>query len=727
MGHTASRKKQIFFVAFYLALAIFILLNFGSQSYGQTDKAPPPPASGNKHWNANEHWAWHRILKGEKADFNQKFNEAPDPENRCEWSDQRRIRPAFLEEILTDRTYSEKITSAGVMIIGAWIREPLDLSSVNLSFPLWIDKSRVEGAISFEGAVLKRLLSLDGNCFLNTVNLNQIKSSDSLVLKRSVYEQDLTIRGTTAWHCRLSKARVKGSCTIEDSLFSGNFISEDSFFSSLELRAVVDGELHLYNAVIDGDFDLIGSTIKNGIFFDDIKVSGKALWSSLNAPNGMAVIGGSQTRMNSINLSGASTQRDISFFGNVAVDGDVKINGARVDGGITMGGAGIDFKQRLEISFTTVKETLNLSGSTFRQVRIIGSNISGLIYGSDANFDSLNITDTNVGTSLYLADAVFSKGPLTILRSEIGRHLYLAGIDMKSNDVSMHSTKTNGHVIMSNIKCLGAIDMRFMDIGGYVKLSGSHLKQLDLSNTTIDNALFLWDKDNGFITWEPSSEKNKFPILNLRNTTARLLQDHPKAWPRSIDLLNFGYRFFGSSEAIGSKNTISNRPERWFVEWLEKSGDYENAEPYHKQAYLHLYKILKGMGYNKIAKEIFIAHNDRKKDSPCTKPGQKIWLWCLDFFTSYGQEMWRLSVAVFILILSGAAVLKISGEGRRHRMPYGISLSIDRTIPLISLDKAYDDIKLQGITRYWFYFLQVAGYFFATLLVASVINIFSNA
>ena len=72
------------------------------------------------------------------------------------------------------------------------------------------------------------------------------------------------------------------------------------------------------------------------------------------------------------------------------------------------------------------------------------------------------------------------------------------------------------------------------------------------------------------------------------------------------------------------------------------------------------------------------------------------------------------------IIAVGALALKRSGQGRAHRMPYGISYSIDMLLPIIELRPYHASIELSGWSRYYFYLHKLMGYVLISFLVAGL-------
>jgi hypothetical protein len=99
---------------------------------------------------------------------------------------------------------------------------------------------------------------------------------------------------------------------------------------------------------------------------------------------------------------------------------------------------------------------------------------------------------------------------------------------------------------------------------------------------------------------------------------------------------------------------------------------------------------------------------------------QKIFFWAYGKVAGFGYapEQAFYYAAAFVLI--GMIVLRATGEGKKHNMPIGLFYSFSQLIPLVSLDKKFDDIELTGITRWYFYIHKIVGYIIAIFIGAAL-------
>ena len=89
-------------------------------------------------WSEPEKWVWQEVQAGRIANFNDRYGKI-DPRSPDGWSAIREITPFFLETILTRDVYQKALPRQGVRIVGAWVRQPIDLAHGSLSHPWWLD------------------------------------------------------------------------------------------------------------------------------------------------------------------------------------------------------------------------------------------------------------------------------------------------------------------------------------------------------------------------------------------------------------------------------------------------------------------------------------------------------------------------------------------------------------------------------------------------------------
>lgn len=115
-------------------------------------------------WTPQEKWVWKQVCEGKTADFNKAegYGDKLDPKKPEEWPKSRVLQPKFLETILLHEPYRSALTRYGVRIVGAWFKEPLDLSNATLTQELWLESSLFESDVDLNGLNSSHVISLEG-------------------------------------------------------------------------------------------------------------------------------------------------------------------------------------------------------------------------------------------------------------------------------------------------------------------------------------------------------------------------------------------------------------------------------------------------------------------------------------------------------------------------------------------------------------------------------------
>ena len=223
-------------------------------------------------WTRQELWVWKQLCLRRVANLNESgsFGAKTSIDEPKSWSSQRVLRSSFIEAIMTDPRYSEKLTNRSIQISGAWFRSRINLQDSSLPFTVRLLDSRLDGdvdlleadisgTISFDGSVLRAELSLsgakvDGNVFLGNgakfkrVNLKYADIGGSVVADKSVFEEELDLDNST----------VDGNVLVHNgSKFKRvNLVHADIGGGVQADRSVFEDELDLSTSTVDGDVNL---------------------------------------------------------------------------------------------------------------------------------------------------------------------------------------------------------------------------------------------------------------------------------------------------------------------------------------------------------------------------------------------------------------------------------------------------------------------------------------
>src|SRR6266850_3091133 len=434
--------------------------------------------------------------------------------------------------------------------------------------------------------------------------------------------------------------------------------------------------LHLFlleNSRIEQDVDLHG--LKTS---DLIGLSGSTFTGALSM-NGLQAGGlfmGEAAMCDAVDLTGAK------------IAGQVDMSGSTFTGALSMNRlqAG-DLFMREKATFGAVELTsakiagqVDMRESSFTgTLSMNGLQAGGLFMGEKATCDAVDLTGAKITGQVDMSGSTFT-GALSMNGLQVGEGLFIR----------------NATIITSPLNLIFATIERNLD------LSGSILPWIDLTGTRVLGRLMLASSIHGVPTWQKDAR------LTLRNTMVGALQDLQKAWPDHLELDGFTYLQLGgltASSATDQPDDMVRRDISWFREWLRKQARFS------RQPYVQLASILEKQGYKDKADHVLYVGRDRERRE--ARGIHWLSLFLQKIFVGYGYYPYYALWWSLGLLLLGAVVLKVSGQGRFHGMPYGIVYSFDLLVPIIKLREQHYKIELAGWARYYFYFHKLMGYILA--------------
>src|SRR6266850_1238216 len=505
----------------------------------------------------------------------------------------------------------------------------------------------------YRSALTRSGVSIRGAWLKNSLNLSHATLLHLFLLENSRIEQDVDLHGLkTSDLIGLSGSTFTGALSMNGLQAGGLFMGEEAMCDAVDLTG----------AKIAGQVDMRGSTFTGTLSMNGLQAGG--LFMGEKATFGAVELTGAKIAgpvdMRGSTLTGALDMNGLQagglFIGEKATFGAVELTGAKIAGQVDMHGS--TFTGALDMNGLQAGDLFMREKTMCDEVDLTGAKITGQVDMSGSTFTgALSMNGLQVGEGLFIRNATIITSPLNLIFATIERNL---------------------------------------------DLSGSILPWIDLTGTRVLGRLMLASSIHGVPTWQKDAR------LTLRNTMVGALQDLQKAWPDHLELDGFTYLQLGgltASSATDQPDDMVRRDISWFREWLRKQARFS------RQPYVQLASILEKQGYKDKADHVLYVGRDRERRE--ARGIHWLSLFLQKIFVGYGYYPYYALWWSLGLLLLGAVVLKVSGQGRFHGMPYGIVYSFDLLVPIIKLREQHYKIELAGWARYYFYFHKLMGYILA--------------
>jgi len=348
---------------------------------------------------------------------------------------------------------------------------------------------------------------------------------------------------------------------------------------------------------------------------------------------------------------------------------------------------GARFPELIDLQNAALQNELWLDGCLLER----GANLSWLqstqpiaIHGSRVG-DALNMYSLQVDSNVFLDESEFAD--VTLIGATIGHTLDMSRskvsgrLDLDSLRVSVHLLLRNAEfdeIVLENAQIGGQLDFSGSTFHEHVTLNGAHI------GGAIQFASAQWS-DNG--------------ILSLRNARVDVIPSLSDPWPNKLDLDGLTYR---------SSGIVGNDFNSWFDKLLR----------YSRQPYEQLATVLQTQGDTVTATAIRYSARERERREATGLV--RHWLTLLDSVIGYGYYPEKSFGWAALFVILGAVVLRVSGEGPKNGMPFGLAYSFDMLLPVVRLREKHYSIDLAGPARYYFYVHRIMGWVLASFLVAGL-------
>ena len=528
-----------------VAVVATLLLMGAKETAAQSDQIMTRPGAACRvqalpEWTAQEQWVWQRVCAGNIANLANKFGGSTDPDDADRWPNTRTIRSTFLETILLHEPFRSALPRLGVRIEGAKFHERLDLSGAKVIHELWVDESFLEMGVNLINAH-----------FANRVTFDYTKSPEKLDLGAVRVDKELSFRGGKF-----------GAIDLSDAAVGTNLLMADGTFEAIDLSgAKIGSRVDLSGSKVTGNLDMTGLQTGGALYLDReayfggtvelISASIGALVSLRGSTFGevlslqsLSIAGDlfmGDTKLRQVVLRGVSVGRQIQLSG-ASVTGKIDMENLRVGLDLLMHGSRFSEARLIGIR---VGIDISIAGSTFTSDLTLDSVQAdgGLYLDSGATFAGVSLFDVRFGRQIRMSSSKFA-GNVTFRNVEAGRSLSMSEGTEFNGDVNIEGLQVKGTGFIRDAKFSGEVIIVVSAIEGSLIVSGSELRSLDLSGTSIGGQLVFVESTP--IQWQKKSR------LVLRNTIVSSVADSPECWPDDLTLVlsGFVYKTWGACLAF---------------------------------------------------------------------------------------------------------------------------------------------------------------------------------
>jgi hypothetical protein len=512
---------------------------------------------------------------------------------------------------------------------------------------------------------------ISGARFSDPVKIVNGDLTNELILDSSRFDNGLDIEDTTS---------TKGLYLRHD-LFGGPINIQRSSFQLFWLRTGSAPEMNISQDEFDGGVLIEAATIPGTLYITASHIGAGGLF--MRPANGVDDQIGPMTILGST-IDGSTWITDVHFAGEF-------------DGGRTTFGNGLDIHDSSFAALAFFQDT-----DFVRSVDVSGSSFSDDLRFDTSKFESAlslendNICLSSASCELFMADADFGN-KMTIEQTLING-------DLNADDATASSSfeilnDGNARYPLS----ITAINASF---ARNLVISKTTLASLKLGNASIVGT-FQLNLPSGF--WTANS------LLNLQGTDIGVLRNDYWNWPSVMYLDGMHFGLIGVELPKLDRGCIDGG----WSQWLGGMASY-SPQPYQQVA-----KYLTDSG--DAADASCVLRTGETRSLRQMRPLHRIIYWTYGEVAGFGYapEQAFYSVALFVLI--GMVVLRLTGEGKKHGMPIGLFYSLSQLVPLVSLDKRFDDIELTGAARYYFYLHKIVGWVIVGFLTAALTSLSSKS
>src|SRR5689334_15616263 len=543
------------------------------------------------------------------------------------WGDgsaSRRVDAALLRRCCHE--LRDKIDPRGIWLQHAAITGSVDLSGLEVPFPLRFEGCHLDAAILAEGARLSGLV-LTG-CAVPGLQANGVRIQRDLDLSRTHVTGALRTSASTSKHSAiwLCESEIGGRLLCVDTVIDGHgerSIQADRMHVTGNVRLLhqftAHGEVRLIGARIGGSLDLTGARIESfgtGLALDLGEAIIEASVFLIDDPTGRRPLIRGRIDMGQARIGGQFLIRNATLEAPSATAPVGSVYSRSRVGGTALSAPRLSVGAEVTLEGScTVTGGIDLSMSELSSVSV-RSGCSLHAPGRTA----LDLTNTELLSTVTVGQQVPVAGTVRLSGARIHGNLCLRGASL--------SAPEGGSLLAA----------QGVSIDGEAELQGLEATggDLGLRAATIRSGLDLG--------WKSIS-----PSVDLTNTRTSFLADDPGTWPARFVIVGLTYDRFEQPQGSGARRPWDHVAR---AAWLSRQAAYD-AGPYEQAA-----RVFREHGYTAGAEAILIAQrrHARRVMAGRGAPLRRALDAAFSATVAYGfrprRVLWLLAILLILVILS---------------------------------------------------------------------------
>src|SRR5215831_9701588 len=547
----------------------------------------------------------------------------------------------------------DQIDPRGIWLRHAAIAGSLDLSGLEVAFPLRFEDCHFDAPLLAEGAQLSGLV-LTG-CALPGLQANGVRIQRDLDLSRAHVTGALRTSASTSKHSAiwLCESEIGGRLLCVDTVLDGRgerSILADRLHVTGNVRLLhqftAHGEVRLIGARIGGSLDLTGARIESfgtglaldlgeamieaSVFLIDdpsgrrplirgridmgqARIGGQFLIrnATLEAPGADAPVGSvySRSRVGGTALSAPrlSVGAEITLEGTCAVTGGIdlsmsELSSVSVREGCTLhapGRTALDLTNTELLSTVTVGQQVPVAGT----VRLSGARIHGnlclrgAILSAPEGGSLLAAQGVSIDGEAELRNLEATGGDLGLRAATIGSFVDAAGAQLRNPGgytLNLVQANVKGSVrLVDGFRSYGEVVLNRAVIEGRLICTQGTFDNTAPGGGDAIEAISATIRSGLDLGWKSIS-----PSVDLTNTRTSFLADDPGTWPARFVIVGLTYDRFEQPQGSDSRRPWDHAAR---AAWLSRQAAYD-AGPYEQAA-----RVFQKHGYTAGAEAILIA------------------------------------------------------------------------------------------------------------------------